>query len=155
MPVPRRLWDSSVVVGYLAGYESLKPNCPKIISQAQRGELEIIVSTIATIEAAYLQGHSDEDSEDRIQEFFSRDYIIPVAIDARIASIARSLVRKYRGDRGIKPPDAAHFATALQWDIPVIETTDNGFLRFDGLEGNPPIKIRHPLYEGTQRLTGL
>ena len=66
MPVPRRLWDSSVVVGYLAGYESLKPNCPQIISQAQRGELEIIVSTIATIEAAYLQGHSDEDSEDRI-----------------------------------------------------------------------------------------
>ena len=155
MPVSRRLWDSCVVVGYLAGYEDLKPDCPQIISQAEQGELQIVVSAMATVEAAYLEGRSDYDSELRIREFFSRDYIIPVQIDVSIASIARRLIRTYRTGPKIKPPDAAHWATALQWDIPVIETTDGDFLRFDGLEGNPPITIRRPQYEGPLRLDGL
>ena len=54
MPVARRLWDSCVVIGYLAGYEDLKPECPLIIEQAERGEIQIVVSAMATIEVAYL-----------------------------------------------------------------------------------------------------
>jgi len=152
MPVARRLWDSSVVIGYLAGYEDLKPDCPLIIDQAGRGEIEIVVSAVATIEAAYLAGLSDPESEALIQEFFSRNYIIPVAIDAPVASIARRLIRKYRDPPKIKPPDAAHLATAIQWHIPVIETTDTDLLRLDGLEGNPRISIRRPLYEGARTM---
>ena len=48
MPVSRRLWDSCVVVGYLAGYEDLKPDCPQIISLAEQGGLQIVVSAMAT-----------------------------------------------------------------------------------------------------------
>ena len=149
MPVAHRLWDSNVVIGYLAGYEALTPDCPLIIDQAGRGEIEIVVSVMATIEAAYLVGISDPDSESLIQEFFSRDYIIPVAIDAPVASIARRLIRTYRD---LQPPDAAHIATAIQWHVPVIETTDPDLLRLDGLEGEPRITIRRPLYEGARTM---
>ena len=153
MPAPRRLWDSSVIIGYLAGYESLKPDCPPIIEQAERGELEIVVSTMATVEAAYLQGYSDHESEALIQEFFGRNYIVPIGIDAPIASIARGLIRRCRDNPKIKPPDAAHLAAAIQWHIPVIETTDGDFLRLDRLEGNPRITIRRPQFEGQHRLS--
>ena len=151
MPVSRRLWESNVVIGYLAGYPNLQSDCIQIIEQAKRGEVEIFVSVIATIEAAYLTGQSDADSEALIQEFFGRNYIIPVGIDAGIASITRGLIRKYRNGPKLKPPDAAHLGTALQWRIPVIETTDPDLLRLHNLEGNPPIRIRRPSYEGQTR----
>ena len=155
MPGQRRLWDSSVIIGYLAGQQELADACGNIIEGAARGELEIVISAIATIEVAYLQGVDDQVSEARIQELFRREYIIPAAIDVGVSAIARGLVRKYRGVPKIKPPDAAHLATAIQWQIPVVETTDPDLLRLDGLEGIPPIVIRKPLYEGSLRMPGL
>ena len=152
MPARRRLWDSCIVIGYLAGYEQLKPDCPRIIEQASGGQIEIVVSAMATVEAAYLEGYSDQDSEALIKEFFGRDYIIPIGMDVRIAEIARGLIRKYRTK--LKPPDAAHLATAIQWRIPIIETTDPDLLQLNQLEGNPLITIRKPLYEGPQELPG-
>ncbi|MCH7786479.1 MAG: type II toxin-antitoxin system VapC family toxin [Chloroflexi bacterium] len=156
MAVPRRVWDSCIVIGYLAGYEELKPDCLQIIEQAKRGELEIMVSALATIEVAYLQGSSDADSEAKIQEFFSRDYVIPVAIDISIAATARYLIRKYSNnyDYKLRPPDAAHLALAIQWKVPILETTDTDLLRLNELEGTPPVVIRKPLYEGQPRLMG-
>ena len=156
MPVPpRRLWDSCVIIDYLAGRAEVADACSKTIEQAERGELEIVVSVMATVEVAYLEGADDQESELRIQELFGRNYIIPVAIDVRVASIARGLIRKYKGGPKLKPPDATHLATAVQWKIPVIETTDPDLLRFDGLQGEPPIEIRQPLYEGPVRMLGI
>ena len=155
MPAPRRLWDSCVIIDYLVGRAELAESCSNIIEQAERGELEIVVSTLATIEVAYLAGSTDQDSEMKIREFFGRTYIIPAAIDMRVASLARRLVRKYRSGPKLKPPDAAHLATAIQWGVPVIETTDPDLLRLDRLEGEPPIAIRRPLYEGPMRMSGM
>lgn len=155
MPASRRLWDSSVVIGYLAGDQRLSPVCPQIIQQAESGETEILVSQMAVAETAYLKGLSDEDSERLIREFFGREYIIPVNVDGPISSIAQSLVRKYRNNPGIKPPDAVHLATAILWQIPILETVDQPFTRFDRLEGSPLVSIRFPLYDGRQRIPGL
>ena len=155
MAASRRLWDSSVVIGYLAGYPRIADACKNINSRAERGELEVVVSALATIEVAYLQGVDDITAERLIQEFFGREYVVPVAIDVRIAHNARTLVRKYKHGPSLKPLDAAHVATAIQWSIPVLETTDDGLLRFDGLEGNPPVTIRRPLAEGNYRMPGV
>ena len=155
MAASRRLWDSSVVIGYLAGSPEVAEDSTLIIEQAEHGDLEIVVSAMATIEVAYLEGLDDQDSEAMIREFFGRSYIIPVSIDVRVASIARDLVRRRRNGPKTKPPDAAHLATAIQWGIPLIETTDPDLLRLDGLEGSPPVTIRRPLYEGPQRLPGV
>ena len=154
MPPPRRLWDSSVIIGYLAGDESVSEHCQLIVEQAERGELEIVVSALAAAEVAFLGGYSEEDSEDMIREFFGRDYIILVAVDARMAAAARSLVSRYRNEMRIKPADAIHLATAVQLSLPVLETTDNNLLRFSGLEGNPTVVVREPLYEGPTRIPG-
>jgi predicted nucleic acid-binding protein len=128
------------------------PDCPKIIEQAGRGETEIAVSMIAQVEVSYLEGYSDQQSEARIKEFFSRDYIIPVAIDTPLAAIARNLVRKYRDTYRVRPPDAIHLATAIQHHISLIETTDRDLLNLNGLEGSPPITVRRPRYTGPSRL---
>ncbi len=153
MPPARRLWDSCIVIGYLAGYPALREQCELIIEAAKRGELEIVVSALAMVEAAYLTGYSDSDAEDRIREFFGRRYVVPVQIDAPVAAIARDLIRRHRNTRKIGPEDATHLATAIQWKIPIIETTDDDLLRFDKVEGSPLITVREPLYEGGTALT--
>ena len=155
MAASRRLWDSNVVIGYLAGYSGIADACNNIISRAERGELEIVVSTLATIEVSYLEGVDDMTAERLIQEFFGRDYVLPVAIDVRVAQDARRLVRKYRQGPSLKPLDAAHLATAIQWRIPVLETTDDDLLRIDGREGSPPVTIRRPLAEGNYPMPGV
>ena len=155
MPGPRRLWDSSVIIGYLGGQKDIAAACNNIISRAERGELEIVVSTVATIEVAYLEGVDDQTSEAMIRELFDRECIIPVAIDVRVAAIARGLVRKYKSGPKLKPADATHLATAIQWKIPVLETTDPDLLRLDALEGNPRITIRRPLFEGMIPMAGV
>ena len=152
MPPVRRLWDSCVVIGYLAGYPELREQCELIIDSARRGEVEIVVSTLATIETAYLDGYSNSDAETKILGFFSRQYVIQVQLDAPIANIARDLIRRHRDTRKIKPMDAVHLATAMQWKIPTVETTDDDFLRFDKVEGSPLIAVRKPLYAGGEAL---
>jgi len=151
VPPARRVWDSCVVIGYLAGYPELREQCELVIDSAKRGEVEIVVSALAMIEAAYLAGYSDNDAEARIREFFGRRYVVPVQIDAPIAAIARDLIRRHRDSRRIEPGDATHLATAIQWKIPIIETTDDGLLRFDKIEGSPLITVRKPFFEGAGR----
>ena len=154
MPAARRLWDSSVILGYLAGYAGLRDDCQAILAQAERGEIEIVVSAMAAVEVAYLHGANDQDAENRIREFLGRRFVIPVAIDVRLAAVARELVRRYRNTPTLRPADAIHLATAVQLGIPIMETTDEGLLRFDGREGTPHVRIRRPLYEGTPPLPG-
>ena len=152
MPPIRRLWDSSVVIGYLAGYQDLYPECTLIIQQAERREVEILVSEMAKAETAYLAGRSDNESEDLIREFFGREYIVPVSVDDPVSTIARNLIRRYRNGPKLKPPDAIHLATAILWRVPIIETTDPDLLHVDGREGDPAITVRKPLFEGTRTL---
>ncbi|MBI4303386.1 MAG: type II toxin-antitoxin system VapC family toxin [Chloroflexi bacterium] len=153
MPTPRRLWDSCIVIGYLSGQQYIKTDCDQIIQQAERGELEIVVSTVASAEVAFLPHLSDSDSELKIQEFFSRKYVVIAAFDISVARIVRRLIRDYKNlDPPLKPADAIHIATALQWQIPIIETTDPDLLRLDGKEGNPRLIIRRPFYEGPGKL---
>ncbi len=147
MPIPRRLWDSNLILAYLSGNITIEKDCNLIINQAEHGEIEIVVSAMAEAEVAFLQGYSDTDSEAKILEFFSRDYIIPIAFDTKVAEEARRLIRKYRP--GFKPYDAVHMASAILWHIPMLETTDPDLLKLSKKEGNPLLIIRKPLYEGT------
>ena len=62
---------------------------------------------------------------------------MPVNLDPRVAATARALVRKYRDDSVLKPPDAIHLATAILWNIPVLESTDPDLLRLDASKGIP------------------
>lgn len=150
MQIPRRLWDSSVIIGYLTGQVDIKTDCDQIIEQAERGELEIVVSTIAQGDVAYIPGKSVVESESLIQEFFSRRYIVTAAVDIPLVRIVRRLIREHGA--GLAAFDAIHVATAIQHKVPIIETTDPHLLRLDGKEGNPKIIIRRPKYQGPVKL---
>lgn len=76
MAIPRRLWCSNIILGYLAGYQLLETECDLIIAAANRGDVEIVVSTMAEAEVAYLDGYASDESEARIREFFSRPYVV-------------------------------------------------------------------------------
>lgn len=151
----RRLWDSSAIIAYLAGEAEHADALTGVINEAQHGNIQIMVSILATIEVAYLRGADNEISEATILDFFGRDFVTQISIDARVSAIARRLVRTYRGDQRLKPPDATHFASAVAWSIPVLETTDPDLLKLSGREGDPLIVIRHPLYEGPQQFPNL
>jgi len=133
----------------LAGYSSAK-DCDQIIEAAKRGEVEIVVSAFAEIEVAKLD---DPNAEAIIREFFGRPYVIRAALEIGVAEIARELLRKHRG---LKPGDAVHVATALHYDVPVLETyDDDDLIPLNGKvskSGHPPLTIRHPVYEGQTRL---
>ena len=133
MPGPRRLWDSSVVIGYLAGEVDLAEPCGDIIAAAKRGELQIALSIEAAIEVAYLKGYDDDVSEKTIRELLGREYIIPITVDLQVAAVARDLIRRHKAPLKIHTKDATHLATAILWKIP-----DRSLLRFSGLEGTRP-----------------
>lgn len=164
--IPERLWDSSVILAYLGGVPKAKKACELILKQGEREELILHVSTMAQSEVAFLPGYSNLESEDLVKEFFSRKYIKTILFDILVARESRKLIRKYRSSNineqplfcptcnkrinsGLKPPDAIHLASALIWNIPILETYDPDLLKLNGKEGNPPIIIREPLYEGT------
>lgn len=145
MAVKQRLWDANLVLDYLSGNQLVQPDSDLIIEQAQKGEVEIVVSTIAEVEVAYLKGFSSSDAEAKIQEFFSRDYVVVTTFDSPIARIGRRLIRDY----SLQPADAAHLATAIRWHIPILETSDPDLLKLSEKEGNPLIVIQKPTYKGT------
>lgn len=141
----RRLWDSSVVIGYLAGDYGIELVCEEIIQQAERGETEILVSQLAKAECAYLRDESYGDAERMIAEFFARRYVLAVELDDEVAALARHLVRKYLDISKLRPPDAVHLASAIVAGVPFLETKDPDLLRLDGMEGGAtPITIRWP-----------
>lgn len=82
------------------------------------------------------------------------DAVVPLAGDEvlgpHVASIHELLGRK-EVDLGQSPlggADAVHFATAIIYHIPLIETLDKALLNLTQGEGNPVVAIRHPHWEG-------
>lgn len=147
MTLPRRAWCSCTIIDCLKGTERASA-CKDIIRQAERGQIEIVVSTLAMAEVAKISD-PDQGDEGRIREFFGRDYIIAIPVDQRVATRARSLVQKYPALHGA---DAVHFATAIMHSVPVLETFDGALLNLSRREGQPRrIEIRHPHYDGGEQ----
>jgi len=107
-----------------------------------------VVPVLSEAEVVKLDNEQDAAAEEMIEEFFGRPYIIRAALEPQTAKIARGLVRRY----GLKPLDAVHIATALRNQVPILETYDNQMIGVSGKEGNPPLIIRNPTYEGQHPL---
>jgi len=109
---------------------------------------EIRTSAFTAIETLYLKtkGEIDKEKSKRvIEEFFNRDYIIPIVVDIPIADLARDIFLNYK----VGHKDAIHVASAI-WDgISIFNTFDEKLLKKDGKIGNPALQIIKPdiIYE--------
>lgn len=144
MAAARRMWCSCTIIDYLKGVVRAEP-CIEIISHMQEGSQEIVTSILAEAEVAHLGDTIDHTTaEQMIKEFFGRRYVVRVPFDRIMAEDVRRLIRTHSG---LSTMDAAHIATALRWNVPLLETYDDRLLRLDGMEGNPPLAIREPKWD--------
>lgn len=148
MPGQRRVWCSSVIIDYLQGADRAKPDCQLIVEQAERGEIEILVSTLTIAEVTNLRGVIPDEAEASILEFFRRSYIVLVTVDIGVAEVARRLRRTH----GLKTVDSVHMATALHHGVSILESYDEDLLKLSEKEGQPFLTIRPPTYEGQRPL---
>ena len=76
-----RVWDSSVIIAYLGNEIAYRDVLLSLIEQAERGALTVVVSSLATVEVAYVGGLDSDAAEGIISDFFANNYIVPAAID--------------------------------------------------------------------------
>ncbi len=76
-----------------------------------------------------------------VRSFFRHSYIRVRNVTRKTSELAQDLA----WDHGVRPKDAIHVATAIEANVPVIETFDQPFIGTSGQVGNPPIIIREPM----------
>jgi len=85
-----------------------------------------------------------------IQEFFVRSYVIAINLDQLVGERARGLIRLYSKSHRLEPEDAVYMASALVWDIPILETRDKVLHSLSTLENcddGTPLVIEPPKYQ--------
>ena len=148
-----RVWDSNVIVSFLAGDQLAGQfRLAEIIQTTITNNSRILVSRLATAEVAYFGNNRDhKEIEPLILAFFKSDAVVVAELSETISRIARSLVREYRFDGA----DAVHVATAVNFGIPNVETFDHRLLRrgraFND-SGQFDTKITKPSFQGQPAL---
>ena len=117
---------------------------------AEEGKILIVTSALTLTEVIWAKGHDklDPSTREQITEFFVAPYISVRNVTRRIAERARDIV----WDNEIRPKDAIHVATALDCEVPVLNTFDKKLLSRDKQVGTPPLRIEEPHYPGQQNL---
>lgn len=134
-------WDSCTWIAHIQGERILGPDgktvveergamCRPVLDAAERGVIEIVVSTIALVEVLARNRTSSIDDQ-RVRDFFDNDYILLVNVDKHLGDFARRLM--LAGHGGLKPPDAIHVATACIANVREFHTFDDRLLALDGV----------------------
>lgn len=128
MPGPQdRAWDAVCLIGWLAEEEDKQDVCEPVIRSAEKGNVRIIVSTLAVAEVIKLRHHPPipRDAQEKIAGFFKQPYIFMRNLDPATAFLAQQLT----WDHGIDPKDAVHVATALRHGAEYLDTFDGGLIK--------------------------
>lgn len=142
MSIPRRYWDSSVVLAWLLPEPERRAACKSVIRAAERSEVQIVTSAITLTEVIKIKGQPKltREHEIRLRQFFLHQYILIREVDRFTAEEARELIWRH----GVAPKDAIHVATALRAGLPTLDTFDDELIKLSKKLGNPPIAIGHP-----------
>jgi predicted nucleic acid-binding protein len=143
----RRYWDSDAFLGWLKAEPDKVSECQAVIRVAEEGNTEIVTSALTLAEVLYLRGHQPIPAADaeKLERFFEHEYIVVNDVDRMLAEEAR----KFVWDKGIRPKDAIHVATAIDAKVERLETFDADLIKHSGAVGNPPLTIGRP-YEPAQ-----
>jgi predicted nucleic acid-binding protein len=126
--VRKLYWDTSVFLCFLNPVEETRRQiCEDILQHARAKEVTIYTSTYAIAEAIRpkridAKRLSPEDIA-RIEGMFRWSWLKKIDVDQRVAFKAVELAR----DRGLRPADAVHAATAILRDLDVLQRWDNDF----------------------------
>lgn len=121
----RLLWDSSCFIAIL-NEEPEVDVLMRTIDLARKGELELVVSTMALSEVIFRRNgkrrsrKKKQHDEILVQDFFENEYIHVRSHDVSVANKGRELC----WDHEIRAHDAIHVATALLHSCDAMETTD-------------------------------
>jgi len=123
----RVYWDSCVFIDLLQRTPGRIEILQEYAMKAEKGELEIVTSAFALVEVAKLPnlGLSDSEIEQKIVGFFDNPYIILRAVDRRVSTKAREIMRAVK----MKGKDAVHVASAALSDVSVLHTYDGPLQR--------------------------
>jgi hypothetical protein len=145
-PKARRYWESSVFIALVKGETNRVEQAQRILEDAAAGKLEIVTSTWTLAEVIKAPGEPPlpPEVERKIIDFFENDYVMVIILDRKVAEGARQISREH----GLKPKDAVHLATAKVAKLDLFETWDDELVKLTGTLGDPPIRIRHPTWEG-------
>jgi predicted nucleic acid-binding protein len=119
-------WDSCVVISYLHELPGRLPSIAPMITQAESGDLIIVVSEIVVAELVKLdnlaeQGVGLTEQQSVIEDFFERRYIVPRIVDRGVSKLAARLQANYEQ---LKTCDAVILATAIHHDVDIVYTYD-------------------------------
>lgn len=150
-----RYWESNTFLAYFKEEAGRVDRCAAVLEEAEAGKLLIVTSALTLAEVLAVRGKErippDPKIKRKIVEFFKNEYISVQNVTRHIAELARDLV----WDKGIKPKDAIHVASALAVDAPVFETFDGPLIKKSGKVGKPPLIIREPPPPEKPRLPGI
>ena len=99
-----------------------------VIEAAKNGKIEIVASGLCWVEVCKDPATRAEGAN-TLADFFEHDYIIPVGLDKFVGERGRELMRA--GYAGLRPPDAAHLATAAMTNVAELHTFDRRLLDLD------------------------
>jgi len=122
------IWDEKIKTDSGA-IENRGALCRAILDAAAKGGSEVCTSALSLVEVSKHPAKEQKDSADKIKAFFENDYIVVVPLDRRVGEFARELMQ--RGYAGLKPPDAAHLASAAIVNADELHTFDAKLLALD------------------------
>jgi predicted nucleic acid-binding protein len=139
----RRYWDAGCFIAWLQEEEGRYEECGSVLHAAEEGRLEIVTSAFTITEVLYPKGGNllDRSLRTTVRDFLRQRFLVLVQVDRRVAEAAQDLV----WDKGIRPKDALHVASALRASVYALETYDEQLIKKSGrVGGQPVLEIRHP-----------
>jgi predicted nucleic acid-binding protein len=145
-----RYWDANAFLAYFQEEAGRVDSCEAALEQAEKGKILIVTSALTLTEVLALRGKKrlppNQKMKDKVTAFFKNEYIAVQNVTREIAELSRELV----WDKGIKPKDAIHVASAISANVTVFETYDGPLRRKGNKVTN--IKFREPPPRGQPSL---
>lgn len=131
-------WDSCVWIGHISQEPDKYPATKHVIRLAQKGERQIMTSTIALAEVVKMKCGGEwvamaAMEDDPFAALLAQEWVTTVIADWDVGSKARDLFRLHMADGLKKPQDALHLAAAVLENVAEMHTFDNAdLLRLNG-----------------------
>jgi predicted nucleic acid-binding protein len=137
---PRVYWDACVFLSYINNEKGRVQNLEALLDRAEKGEIEIVTSTVSIAEVAFAAaeqvGHIlDASVEQQIAKLWGPPIKLVefhAAIGARAAALSRTALTN---GWSLKPLDAVHLSTAEQMAVGEFHTYDSGLVKYSAAIG--------------------